>query len=292
MPMSSRFRHFWIFLAAALFFLGAAVALSRARAAAETAGVGKVEELRGKASLERAGIPGMPLGRGDKILAGDILETAEDSSLRLALLDETTFTLGPASRIVVDEFVYDSGTGAGRMSASFAKGVFRFVTGKIAKKDPESVTVKLPAGYIGVRGTTVGAQVAGVQSLVFLMETVRDGKPELGKAVLGNEVGGQKSETVLDEAGAGSRIEGPDSAPTPKFQVPEADIRAMMDPLIPENGGGDDAFSGVDGLDKGGPRKSGSQQRRLPPRLESRELVPDQDVPSRSDSHESESHSS
>ena len=55
------------------------------------------------------------------------------------------------------------------MVASLTKGVFRFVTGKIAQGDPEDMTINLPVGTIGIRGTIGAASMLnGVAAVVLL----------------------------------------------------------------------------------------------------------------------------
>jgi hypothetical protein len=90
---------------------------------------------------------GMPVYLGDRII------TSANSGMQVLLLDETVFTIGPNSDVAIDEFVYDPATGDGRIVADMAKGVMRFVTGKIPLNNPSSMDVNLPVGSIGIRGT-------------------------------------------------------------------------------------------------------------------------------------------
>ncbi len=78
---------------------------------------------------------------------------------QILLLDETVFTIGPNSTIIIDKFVYDPKSQKGEIKASITQGVFRYVSGKIAAKNPDSVKVKLPTASIGFRGTIVGGSV-------------------------------------------------------------------------------------------------------------------------------------
>jgi hypothetical protein len=90
---------------------------------------------------------GMPVYLGDRII------TSANSGMQVLLLDETVFTIGPNSDVAIDEFVYDPATGDGRIVADMAKGVMRFVTGKIPLNNPSSMDLNLPVGSIGIRGT-------------------------------------------------------------------------------------------------------------------------------------------
>ena len=99
---------------------------------------------------------------GEDVFLGDEISSQDESRMQLMLLDETVFTIGPNTEMTVDEFVYDPATGAGQVTASLAKGVFRFMTGKVAQAAPEDMVVRLPVGTIGIRGTigvggTIGA---------------------------------------------------------------------------------------------------------------------------------------
>jgi hypothetical protein len=96
---------------------------------------------------------------GSSISAGAHIMTGPTGRLQVLLLDETVFTLGPNSDMVLDEFVYDPKTSVGKVSANIARGTFRFVTGKIARRDPDNMKVKVAYGTIGVRGTDLEVSV-------------------------------------------------------------------------------------------------------------------------------------
>ncbi len=91
--------------------------------------------------------PGKTVYHKDKIV------TDSSGRMQVLLLDDTVFTIGPDSEIVLDEFIYDPGTQAGSIAASVTKGAFRFVTGKIGRENPGSMKINLPAGGGGIRGT-------------------------------------------------------------------------------------------------------------------------------------------
>ncbi|GAC1310783.1 MAG: hypothetical protein NVSMB24_28770 [Mucilaginibacter sp.] len=113
----------------------------RIGAAALIKGVVKLQRGDGQPFILRSG---MPIQLNDRIITGD------NSKLQVMLLDQTVFTLGPGSDMVLDEFVYDPDTNAGKITARVVKGIFRWVSGKMAH---DSVKVKLPVGTIGIRGT-------------------------------------------------------------------------------------------------------------------------------------------
>jgi hypothetical protein len=95
---------------------------------------------------------------GTPVFLNTHIITEGDGHFQVLLLDETVFTLGPNSDMVLDEFVYDPNTNLGKVTASIAKGTFRFVTGKMSHKDPAASKVKLPVMVVGIRGTDFEVQ--------------------------------------------------------------------------------------------------------------------------------------
>jgi hypothetical protein len=95
----------------------------------------------------------VPLEEGSKVVTGST------GHVRMILPDNTTFTVGPNSDLVIDKFVYDPATDSQAITANLSKGVFRWVTGKTAHKDPAQMKVTLPVGDLGIRGTDFEATV-------------------------------------------------------------------------------------------------------------------------------------
>ncbi len=92
---------------------------------------------------------------GMDILLGDRVNSATASRMQVLLLDETVFTIGPDSDLVIDEFVYDPSTQAGRVTANFTKGVMRYVSGMVSRINPGGITIRTRDATIGVRGTAL-----------------------------------------------------------------------------------------------------------------------------------------
>ena len=86
----------------------------------------------------------------DDVYHNELIETEAESATQLVFLDETTITLGPESRIVLDKFVYDPDPSKASFVMTATEGVFRFASGKL----PKSVyRINTPAATIGIRGT-------------------------------------------------------------------------------------------------------------------------------------------
>jgi hypothetical protein len=99
-----------------------------------------------------------------RIDPGTRVTTGPNGHLQIVLPDETVFTIGPNSDMVLDDFVFDTDNSAKKITADVTKGIFRWVTGKVARKDPAQMKVKLPVGDLGIRGTDFEATVAADNS--------------------------------------------------------------------------------------------------------------------------------
>jgi len=121
--------------------------------------IGTVAACRGAFMITPGGRQ-FPLQTGTPIPLNAHITTGPDGRFQLLLLDETIITLGPNSDMVLDEFVYDPNTSVGKIIASLAKGTFRFVTGKIAHRNPDNIKLKIPVGDLGFRGTDVETEVS------------------------------------------------------------------------------------------------------------------------------------
>ena len=85
-----------------------------------------VDKMEGTVSTNRRVI-----GQGDKVYKDEVVETGERGKGQLLFLDETTLTVGPSARVTLDRFVYDPSRGAGTVTMTAVRGVFRFVSGSL-----------------------------------------------------------------------------------------------------------------------------------------------------------------
>ena len=90
---------------------------------------------------------------GDEIFLGDRIVTGPAGGLQIMLLDGTTFSVGPNSSMVIDEFVYNPADGSGKLTASVTRGTLRLISGRLARQQQEAIRIKLPVATVGVRGT-------------------------------------------------------------------------------------------------------------------------------------------
>ncbi|WP_421878271.1 FecR domain-containing protein [Pacificispira sp.] len=126
--------------------------------------IGTVDTLTGEVYAIRPDGTRVLLQAGDPVFQGDQVETADGGSLKITFVDGTIFTLGADARLALDEMVYDPGTQTGQSAFSILKGGFLFVSGQIAENNPNDMQVSTPVATIGIRGTIVTGEVAGLQS--------------------------------------------------------------------------------------------------------------------------------
>lgn len=119
---------------------------------AEDEVIGFVKVVSGDASITTSDGT-FPVASGTALHLGNILKTGENGSLGVTFKDNTIMSLGPETEIRVDEYVFKPAQGELKLLASIKKGTLHYISGVIAKLKPEAVTVKTPAGIIGVRGT-------------------------------------------------------------------------------------------------------------------------------------------
>ena len=118
--------------------------------AAEQAGIVKVA--KGVVTIERGGQK-LAAVAGTPVFAGDSITTGTESSVGIALRDDTLLSAGPKSVLALDSFAFDTTTHAGSINGSLKRGTLAVVSGKIAKQSSNTVQFRTPATIIGVRGT-------------------------------------------------------------------------------------------------------------------------------------------
>ena len=124
--------------------------------------VGRVLAVEGKVEAT-LGAATRRVEQGEGIYLGDWVESQPDARAKIALNDDTELVVGPASRIHVDEFVYDPGKKGGKVLVEVGVGLMRFTTGAL---EPKSYEVKTPVASIGVRGTVFDLIVASTTAIL------------------------------------------------------------------------------------------------------------------------------
>ncbi len=98
---------------------------------------------------------------GKNVVFNERIKTSSDGLAQLLFVDGSAFTVGPKSELVIDKFIYDPNKKTGKMVVNVVQGVFRFVGGRLSKKEG-GVTIKTSVATIGIRGGIMTGKV-GIQ---------------------------------------------------------------------------------------------------------------------------------
>ena len=131
------------------------------------------------------------LKTGDKIYLNETILAGIDSGTQILLLDQSTFTIGSESEVIMDTFIYDPATNDGKIVASVKQGSLKIISGLISKKNPDSLTVKVPEGTLGSRGTEFQTMVSKKQTSTLLIGPGKNNTLGLrpGAVLVGNKLG-------------------------------------------------------------------------------------------------------
>jgi len=131
------------------------------------------------------------LKAGDKIYLNETILAGVDSGTQILLLDQSTFTIGSDSEVVMDTFIYDPATSEGKIVASVKQGSLKVISGLISKKNPDSLTVEVPEGTLGSRGTEFQTNVTKNQTSTLLIGPGQNNTLGLrpGAVLVGNKFG-------------------------------------------------------------------------------------------------------
>ena len=131
------------------------------------------------------------LKTGDKIYLNETILSGVSSGTQILLLDQSTFTIGEDSEVVMDTFIYDPATNDGKIVASVKQGSLKVISGLISKKNPDSLTVEVPEGTLGSRGTEFQTMVSKKQTSTLLIGPGKNNTLGLrpGAVLVGNKLG-------------------------------------------------------------------------------------------------------
>lgn len=105
-------------------------------------------------------VNGEPVSRDTVIRKDDRISTGPEASVQIVLADNSVLDLDPGSEVNINEYLFDPGEPANNTSQiSVLAGTLRYVSGKIAKNDPENVSFTAGSSTIGVRGTYISISV-------------------------------------------------------------------------------------------------------------------------------------
>lgn len=121
-------------------------------AAMQQDAIGHIQTLKGAASILRNDKT-VPAAIGVPLYCGDVIRTTKTDSVGIVLTDDSTFSLGPNSEIILKDYLFNPKEGKFSLVTRMAKGTFSYLSGMIGKLSPNSIHLELPEATIAVRGT-------------------------------------------------------------------------------------------------------------------------------------------
>jgi hypothetical protein len=148
------------------------------------AAIGKVtEQINTPPSIQRANQT-LSGAKGTGVEMNDSIKT-QAGKVGITFEDDTKVQVNENSRLVIDDFVYDPKTKAGKLGAKIALGTVRYASGQIAKNSPQNVALNTPTATISVRGTDFTASVdeLGQSTIILLPSCPSDRKTRTVKDI-------------------------------------------------------------------------------------------------------------
>ncbi len=187
-----------------------------------TTHIGHVDTITGNVIAIRADGTPITLEIGYPVFQGDEIITTSGSATGLILLDHTVFSMAENGHITLDHVVYDPQNQEGTIGVSISEGIFTFLSGEIAKTDPEAMAIDTPVATIDIRGTQVGIDFSDGENLTVVMMKEEDGL--VGEAVIRNEFGIE----ILNSAHQATSVAGKNVAPGEVFNVSNGQIHELF----------------------------------------------------------------
>jgi hypothetical protein len=88
-----------------------------------------------------------------KLMKLDVIRTGTDGKAGLIFEDDTTISLGPNSKIAIEEYMFQPSERKLSLIARIFYGTASYISGQIAKLAPNQVQMETPHATIGTRGT-------------------------------------------------------------------------------------------------------------------------------------------
>ena len=134
-------------------------------------------------------VNGQPITADTVFYREDNIVTAAGASVKIVLSDNSVLDLDSESEIRLSDYSFDpSEPETNKSDINVVEGTLRYVSGLIAKEDPEDVGFTAGNSTIGVRGSFTEIEVDGVVINVEAM---------IGVATLTEEVDGEKATVVV-----------------------------------------------------------------------------------------------
>ena len=202
------------------------------------AAVGKVtEQVNTPPSIQRQNST-LSGTKGTGVEMNDAIKTAQ-GKVGITFEDDTKVQVNENSKLIIDDFVYDPKSKAGKLGAKVALGTVRYASGQIAKNSPQNVALNTPSATVAVRGTDFTATVDELgESTIILLPSCPNDRPmrsrrdiEAGCKTGTIEVSNEAGVVILNQPFQVTKVQSRSTPPTPP-KVLELSEMAISNLLI------------------------------------------------------------
>ena len=190
------------------------------------ASIGSVTESKGSSVIERDKDI-LDVSIDLNVQSMDTVAT-ENGRVRIDFIDDTRVDVTENSRLVIDEFVYDTKQKTGSLSLKASLGTIRYASGQIAKNSKQNVTVSTPSATIGIRGTDFAMIVdeIGGSMITLLPSCDTSGMCVVGEIVVESDVG----QVIMNQAFQTTMVSSSGTPPSPPIvlELSESDMNNML----------------------------------------------------------------
>jgi len=152
---------------------------------------GKITKIEGRVDVLRVGTTiAVPLNVGESVSIGDILRTKSDGKAEITFIDNSVMSVGPKSRLGIDEYLYKPDDGERKASLKLYRGKTGFkIPRPVYPGEGSKFEMKTRTAVAGVRGTEGILFTDGIER-VYVKEGAVEFYNPLGKVIISKgEVG-------------------------------------------------------------------------------------------------------
>ena len=162
--------------------------------------------------------------KGYIIAINDFLQTGEDGGMILHYVDDTKFTLGPNTELIIDQFAFDTSKVpiVVAMSTTVNVGTFTYESGQISNLGG-SVDINTASATITVQGTAFSGTVSATGHTTITL--LPDSSGNVGQVTVANEAGA----TTITAAYTSVTVLSDNLAPTPPSPLNQTQIKDLFD---------------------------------------------------------------
>ena len=162
--------------------------------------------------------------KGYIITMNDFLQTGEDGGMILKYVDDTKFTMGPNTELIIDEFAFDTSKVpiVVAMSTTVNVGTFTYESGQISNLGG-SVEINTASATITVQGTAFSGTVTSTGHTTITL--LPDSSGAVGQVTVANEAGA----TTITNAYSSVTVLSDSLAPTPPSPLNQSQIKDLFD---------------------------------------------------------------